>query len=399
MVLTCVVVIKSSSSSKEETSVKLPQQYPRNNDAIARSYDVFPSFSGEDVRKTFLSHFLKELDRRLILAFKDNEIERSRSLDPELNHAFKGSKIAVVVFSRNYASSSWCLNELLEIVRCKEEFGQMVVPIFYHLDPSHVRNQTGDFGKMFEQTCQHKTEDQKIRWRRALTDVANILGYHSVAWDNEASMVEEFANDVLGKLTLSPSNVFEDFVRIEDHIKEISSLLHLESEEVRMVGIWGPSGIGKTTIARALFSRLSCQFRSSVFIEKVFISKSMDVYSRASLVDYNMKLHLQRTFLAEILDKKDIKIDHIGAIEKILKNHKVLIFVDDLDDQDVLDALVGQIFKTTIWTIKDLLADFSMFVMQMKKNFEMEKHDESNAVSFSYEILVTSSLFLSALFI
>ncbi|CAA7036126.1 unnamed protein product [Microthlaspi erraticum] len=46
-------------------------------------YDVFPSFRGEDVRVTFLSHFLKELDPKLISAFKDSEIERSRSLDRE----------------------------------------------------------------------------------------------------------------------------------------------------------------------------------------------------------------------------------------------------------------------------------------------------------------------------
>lgn len=140
------------------------------------SYDVFPSFSGEDVRKTFLSHFLKELDRKLIIAFKDNEIERSRSLDPELKQAIRDSRIMVVIFSKNYASSSWCLNELLEIVRCKKE----LIPIFYHLDPSDVRKQTGEFGEIFEKTCQNKTEDEKIRWRGALTDVANILGYHIV---------------------------------------------------------------------------------------------------------------------------------------------------------------------------------------------------------------------------
>ncbi|KAL1207611.1 Disease resistance protein RPS6 [Cardamine amara subsp. amara] len=122
----------------------------------------------------------------------------------------------------------------------------------------------------------------------------------------------------------------------------MSSLLHLESKKVRMVGIWGPSGIGKTTIARALFSQLSCQFQSSVFIDRFFISKHMEVYSRANLVDYNMKLHLQRAFLAEILDKKDIKIDHIGAMEKMLKHRKALIVIDDLDDQDVLDALAGR---------------------------------------------------------
>ena len=75
-------------------------------------YDVFPSFSGKDVRVTFMGHFLKELELKLITAFIDNDIERGQSLDPELKKAIKGSRIAVVVFSKNYASSTWCLNEL-----------------------------------------------------------------------------------------------------------------------------------------------------------------------------------------------------------------------------------------------------------------------------------------------
>ncbi|CAN6971962.1 unnamed protein product [Brassica rapa subsp. trilocularis] len=278
------------------------------------SYDVFPSFSGEDVRKTFLNHFLKELGRKLIIAFKDNDIEISQSLDPELRQAIKDSRIAVVIFSINYTSSSWCLNELLEIVKCKEEHGQVVIPVFYGLDPSHVRKQTGDFGKIFEKICQRKTKDKIIQWRRALTDVSNILGYHSVTWDNKARMVEEIANDVLDKLNLSPSNESVDFVGIEDHIRAMSSLLDLESVEKRMVGIWGPSGIGKTTIARTLFSRLSRRFQSSIFIDNFFISKSM----------------LQRAFLAEVLYKRDM-----GAVEKMLKHRKTLVFIDDLDDQDV----------------------------------------------------------------
>ncbi|KAL0695745.1 hypothetical protein Bca4012_062925 [Brassica carinata] len=154
-------------------------------------------------------------------------------------------------------------------------------------------------------------------------------------------MIEEIANDVLGNLQLSPpDNDFDEFVGIEDHIKKMSSLLSLESEEVRMVGMWGTSGIGKTIITRALYSRLSRQFQSKIFIDRVFISRSKE---GADLVDYNMKLHLQRHFLAQLLGKKDIKIDNsIGAIEKMLKHQKYLIIIDDLDDQDVLDAIVGR---------------------------------------------------------
>ncbi|XP_010422353.1 PREDICTED: disease resistance protein RPS6-like isoform X2 [Camelina sativa] len=307
-------------------------------------YDVFPSFSGEDVRHTFLSRFLKELDRKLIIAFKDNEIERSQSLDPELKRAIRDSRIAVVIFSKNYASSSWCLNELLEIVRCKDESNRLVViPVFYGLDPSHVRKQIGDFGNIFEKTCQNRTEDEINLWRRALIDVANTLGYHSANWDSEAKMIEELANDVLVKLSLNPSkDDVDDFVGIEDHIGEMSSLLRLESEEVRMVGIWGSSGIGKTTIARALFSRLSRHFQGSVYIDIAFVSKCRKDYYKANPDDYNMKLHFQGAFLSEIFGKKDIKMDHISAMDERLKNHKLLIILDDLDDQVVLDALVGR---------------------------------------------------------
>ncbi|XP_056864829.1 protein VARIATION IN COMPOUND TRIGGERED ROOT growth response-like isoform X1 [Raphanus sativus] len=303
-------------------------------------YDVFPSFRGEDIRKNFLSHFLKELERKMISAFKDMEMERSQSIWPEIVHAIRESRIAVVLFSKNYASSVWCLNELLEIMRCREELGQIVIPVFYVLDPSQVRKQNGDFGKIFNKTCQNKTKQVKEQWQKALTDVANILGFHSENCAGEAKMIEEITNDVLGKLKVTPSEDFGNFVGLKDHMKNMSSLLDLESKEVKMVGIWGPSGIGKTTIARALYSRLLRHFQGRIFIDRSFISKSKEIYSKAN--DYNMKLHLQEQFLSKLLGKESIQVDHLGAVRERLKHRKVLIFIDDLDDKVVLDALVGQ---------------------------------------------------------
>ncbi|KAL1194627.1 Disease resistance protein RPP5 [Cardamine amara subsp. amara] len=139
-------------------------------------YDVFPSFRGEDVRNSFLSHLLKALHRKSISTFIDHEIERSRPINPELISAIRSSRIAMVIFSKNYASSSWCLNELVQIHKCCNELNQMVIPIFYNVDPWEVRKQTGEFGKVFEETGTGKTEDQKQRWMQALADVANFAG-------------------------------------------------------------------------------------------------------------------------------------------------------------------------------------------------------------------------------
>ncbi|XP_044469735.1 disease resistance protein RPS4B-like [Mangifera indica] len=50
-----------------------------------------------------------------------------------------------------YASSRWCLKELDEIVKCKNTYDQIIIPVFYDVDPSDVRNQTGDFGKAFSE--------------------------------------------------------------------------------------------------------------------------------------------------------------------------------------------------------------------------------------------------------
>ncbi|XP_020867167.1 disease resistance protein RPS6 isoform X1 [Arabidopsis lyrata subsp. lyrata] len=304
-------------------------------------YDVFPSFRGADVRKTFLSHFLKELDLKSIKPFKDSEIERSHSIAPELIQAIRGSRIAVVVFSENYATSKWCLDELVEILKCKEELGQIVIPIFYDLDPFHVRKQLGKFGEAFKNTCLNKTKNEIQLWRQALNDVANLLGYHSHTCNNEPKMIEDIVSDIFHKLNETPSKDFDNFVGINNHIAEMNLLLCLEYEEARMVGIWGPSGIGKTTIARALFNLLARHFQGKAFIDRAFVSKSIEGYRRAKTGDHNMKLSLQGSFLSEILGK-NIKIEHLGALRERLKHRKVLIIIDDLDDLVVLEALAGQ---------------------------------------------------------
>ncbi|CAH8366216.1 unnamed protein product, partial [Eruca vesicaria subsp. sativa] len=139
-------------------------------------YDVFPSFRWEDICKNFLNHFISSLERRLITTFYSTEIERG--------NAIRESNISIVVFSKNYASSCNLLNELVEIAESKKELNQIVIPLFYEVYPLDVKEQTGEFGRQFKETCKNKAEDEKQRWCQALTDIANIRGGYTYISEN-----------------------------------------------------------------------------------------------------------------------------------------------------------------------------------------------------------------------
>ncbi|CAN7033531.1 unnamed protein product [Brassica rapa subsp. trilocularis] len=325
---------KTEASSSSLTLLAPPSSFPHN-----WKHHVFPSFHGADVRTNFLGHVVKELRSKGIDLFIDNDIERSKSIGPELVDAIKGSRIAMVLLSENYASSTWCLNELVEIMKCRQEFGQTVMSIFYQVDPSDVKKQTGQFGKVFRKTCKGKTEDEIRRWKRALTEVAQIAGFHSSNGKSEAEMIEDIATDVSNKLSLSaPCSDFDGLVGMESKMTEMRSLLQLDSDEVRKIGILGPSGIGKTTIARSIFNRHSQDFQLSVFIDNIKRNYAIPACSD----DYSVKLNLQKHFMSQLTNETCTSISHLGVVKDRLKDKKVLVVLDDVDRLVQLEAMAKE---------------------------------------------------------
>ena len=144
-------------------------------------YDVFLSFRGKDTRNNFTDHLYFALKQKGILTFRDDEkLERGKSISPELSKAIEESKFAIVILSSNYASSTWCLDELTKVIGCIKETGIIVLPIFYNVDPSDVRKQTGTFAQAFaEHEERFKEKMEKVqKWRDALREVANLSGWH-----------------------------------------------------------------------------------------------------------------------------------------------------------------------------------------------------------------------------
>ena len=106
----------------------------------------------EDTRLTFTSHLHAALKRASLEAFiDDKKLEKGDEIPASLSQAIKDSSVSLVVFSQNYASSKWCLDELAHIMQYSKEKHQSVIPIFYNVDPSHVRNQAGPYKEAFDQ--------------------------------------------------------------------------------------------------------------------------------------------------------------------------------------------------------------------------------------------------------
>ena len=142
-------------------------------------YDVFLSFRGEDTRNGFTSHLNGILCHNGINTFIDDELRRGEEISTELLEAIESSRISIIVFSKSYASSTWCLDELVKILECKSH-GQIVLPVFYKVDPSEVRSQKGKFGEaLAKHEEKFKDNMKKVqRWREALNEAGNLSGWH-----------------------------------------------------------------------------------------------------------------------------------------------------------------------------------------------------------------------------
>jgi len=151
------------------------------------TYDVFLSFRGSDTRHGFVGNLYKALNDKGIHTFIDDEkLQGGEEITPTLMKAIEESQIAITVLSHNYASSSFCLDELVHIIDCKRK-GLLVLPVFYNLDPSDVRHQKGSYGEALarhEERFKAKKErlnqnmERLEKWKMALHQVANLSGYH-----------------------------------------------------------------------------------------------------------------------------------------------------------------------------------------------------------------------------
>ncbi|KAI4382559.1 hypothetical protein MLD38_008510 [Melastoma candidum] len=285
-------------------------------------WDVFLSFRGTDTRHEFVEPLYEALRGQGIRPFRDDKgMNRGDVISPTLIRAIEDSAAAIVIISPDYASSHWCLDELVKIHECKK----LMLPVFYLVEPRHVRHQTGPFEESFQRHEAKFEEDRVMSWRSAMKAAGGISGWEFTGrHDREMhTLIQALIERIQSELRNSPLYVAPFTVGLESRIEQLVDIMSIKSGGVKVIGLYGLGGVGKTTLAKALYNKLVTHFENRCFISDVREN------FRVNGAEY-----LRTRMFRELAPEEPSRDVALGK--------RVLIVLDDVDDIGQVDAILGR---------------------------------------------------------
>ncbi|XP_062017115.1 probable disease resistance protein At4g27220 [Rosa rugosa] len=205
-----------------------------------------------------------------------------------------------------------------------------ILPVFYHVDPSHVRHQLGSYAEAF--TRHHKdsrqSKEKLDQWRLALKNVADLSGWDTKNFRSERELVKRIVKFVRNKVLqvpprpipfefkAQPTDDFESTRRARDNL-----IKALKDNHITAIGVYGMGGVGKTTLVK----HVSAQARELGLVNYVI----------RAVVGQSPELRNIQGTLADQLglkfEKEETEIGRAARLlERIMGGNKILIVLDDV---------------------------------------------------------------------
>nr|GEW36918.1 NB-ARC domains-containing protein [Tanacetum cinerariifolium] len=170
------------------------------------SYDVFVSYEGGDIIQSFVDHLFHDFKRKGIRAFKeDDHMRRGEERYPQVYRAIEQSRFPVVILSDGFASSPYCLRELVKIIEYKEKLQEKyeITIIYHNCKPEMVVKETENYEATFGKHEKLVKQDVS-KWKEALIKAVSLPGWDLKRLANGLLLNEKTIESGLSSLSLPP---------------------------------------------------------------------------------------------------------------------------------------------------------------------------------------------------